>query len=157
MMAEPRANEQIRHVMMNVKAAKGMAGTPRDYDLFFMDDGILFACTCGALKSVLKASVGAQFGAVGALAARGSMEKDKRTGRAEFEGLTAKQILEKSDKSFYIPYMDVQTVTLKKGLTGIGKMSFILQECKYNCEFLKDQMDVARTAVSEKLSTKIEA
>lgn len=155
-MTEPRENEQIRHVMTNVKAQKGMAGAVRDYDLLFLDNGILFACTAGALKSALKAGVGSQFGAVGALVAGRSMEKDKQNGRDGLQGLSAKQILEKSDKSFYLPYIDVQTVSLKKGLTGIGKMSFHMPECKYNCEFSKDQMDAARTAVSEKLSAKME-
>lgn len=157
LMTEPGASDQIRHVVFNVKAQKGVAGAVRDYDLLFMDNGILFACTAGALKSVLKASVGAQFGAVGAVLAQGSMEKDKQNGRGGLQGLTAKQILEKNDKSFYLPYMDIQTVTLKKGLTGIGKMSFHLLEGKYNCEFTKEQMDTARAAIAFKLSARMDA
>ncbi|GEM_PF-3084028 len=156
MIAEPGTNDQIRHVIYNVKAKKGMAGAIRDYDLLFMDNGILFACTAGALKSVLKASVGAQFGAVGAALAQGSMEKDRQNGRGGLQGLTAKQILEKNDKSFYLPYMDVQTVSLKKGLTGIGKMSFHLLEARYDCEFSKDQMDAARAAIGYKLSARMD-
>ncbi|MDW5564084.1 MAG: hypothetical protein SA339_12760 [Methanomassiliicoccus sp.] len=157
MVAGPGDSEQIRHVVMNIRAQKGMAGAVRDYDVFFMDNGVLFACTAGSLKSTLKASVGAQFGAVGALAARASMDKDKQNGRAEYQGLTAKQILERNDKSFYLPYLDVQTVTLKKGLTGIGKMSLQVPDGKYNCEFSKDQMDAVKTAVAEKMSAKMEA
>jgi hypothetical protein len=71
--------------------------------------------------------------------------------------LSLTQIIEKNDKSFYLPYIDVQVVTLKKGLTGIGKMSIQTPECKYNCEFPKDQLDVARSAVAEKLSMKLES
>ena len=155
-MAAPGASDRIRHVIFNVKAQKGATGMVRDYDLLFMDNGILFACTAGALKSVLKASVGAQFGAVGAVLSQGSMEKDRQNGRGGLQGLTAKQILERSDKSFYLPYMDVQTVSLKKGLTGIGKMSFNLLEARYNCEFSKDQMDAARSAVGYKLSARLD-
>ena len=153
--AIPSDNEQIRYAVTNIRAQKGMGGMVRDYDLFFMDNGILFACTAGGLKSVLKASVGAQFGAVGALAARASMDKDKQNGRDEFRGLTAKQILESNDKSFYLSYMDVQSVSLKKGLTGIGKMTIQLPDAKYNGEFPKDRLDPMRTAVTEKLGLKL--
>jgi hypothetical protein len=156
-MIGPTSNEQVQYVMVNVRAAKGMAGVPRDYDVLFTDNGIVFANIGGGLKSILKTSVGAQFGMVGALAARGSTDKEKQKGRAGLRDLSVKQILETSEKSFYICYTDVQTVTLKKGLTGIGKMSFLTADGKYLCEFPKDQLEVARTAISERLSMKMEA
>lgn len=90
-------------MLMNIKAAKGAAGTPRDYDLRFMDNGVLFNCTAGGLKSNLKASVGSQFGAVGAVLTKGSLDKDKQAGRDATQRLTPKQMLEKNDKSIYLP------------------------------------------------------
>lgn len=154
-MVGPSDNERVRHVVVNVKAMKGMAGMVRDYDLLFTENGVLFANTAGAWNSV-KMGLGGQFGVVGALAAQKSMESNKTKGRSELQGLTLGQILEKSDKSFYIPYLEVQAVTFKKGLTGIGKMSFLTPEGKWNCEFPKDQIEAARTAIAESLSAKVE-
>jgi hypothetical protein len=155
-MEKPTDNEQIRHVMLNVRATKGVTGMVRDYDVLFTDNGIVFANTAGGLKSVLKMSLGAQFGVLGALAVKDSDERDKKKGRGEMQGLSIPQILEQRDRSFFIGYTDVQSVNVKKGLTGIGKMCIQTPDGKYNCEFPKAYLDVARTAVAEKLSTKVE-
>jgi hypothetical protein len=155
-MVGPSESEKVLHVLLNVRAAKGVAGMVRDYDLLFTDNGILFINTAGGFKTLMKSSVGAQFGAVGAVLVRSSIEKDKQKGRNELEGLDLRQMLEQNEKSFYIPYMEVHLVTLKKGLTGIGKMSIQTSDGKYNCEFPKNQIEPARAAVSEKLSAKME-
>lgn len=72
--------------------------------------------------------------------------------REKFRGLTLPQILVLNEKSEYLPYPEVIRATLKKGFTGITKMEIVVPDGRYQCEFSKDQFDIAKVAIDEKLA-----
>jgi hypothetical protein len=66
----------------------------------------------------------------------------------KFQGLSVKHILEQNEKSFFLPYIDIIGVKVKKSLLGLGRMNLQLMDGKFQCEFSKDQLAAATAAVS---------
>lgn len=46
---------------------------------------------------------------------------------------------------------------MRKGPTGFGKLFIQTLDGRYHCEFSKVQLDVARTAVTERMSAQLES
>jgi hypothetical protein len=152
-MRSPGTDEKIRYMLTNVTGQAGMAGVQRRYDVLFTDTGIAFPVIASGLKMAAAAGLAGGFGAVGAAAAHGALNGSKV--RDKFQGLTVRQILELNEKSFFVPYHDVVSIRVKKGLLGVGRMDLQMADGKFQCEFSKDQLQTANAAVAEKLIAKL--
>ncbi len=145
----PKDDEKIRHVLMNATGQVGMAGIQRQYDILFTETGIAFAVVASGLKMAAKS------GLVGGLGLAGAVMSSAMTNdgvRESFRGLTVPQILALNEKSFFVPYLDVTRVNVKKGMMGGGKMEMAIPAGKFQCMFTKDQLETVQAAVSEKLA-----
>lgn len=154
-MAEPAENEKIQYGLINVQAKKGTMGVVRQYDIFFAENGIALAVVASGLKVAAGAAGASSFGLIGGVIAGLAHQSGVGKMRDKFQGLTLPQILGLNEKSDYLAYSDIIQVTLKKGLTGISKMEIVVPDGKYQCEFSKDQFDIAKGAIDEKLAAKI--
>lgn len=152
-MGPPSEDEIVRYVLMNVTGQSGMMGIQRRYDLLFTDNGIAFPVIASGLKMAAAAGLAGGFGAVGGAIAAGSLNGTKM--RDQFQGLTVGQMLDLNEKSFFVPYIDIVSVKVKKGLLGPGRMDLQLADGKFQCEFSKDQLATANAAVAYKLSAKV--
>lgn len=152
-MFSPKEDDAVRFVLMNVTGQTGMAGVQRRYDVLFTDTGIAFPVIASGLKMAAAAGLAGGFGAVGGALAAGSLKGTKV--RDKFQGLSVKQILELNDKSFFVPYIDITEVKVKKSLLGLGRMDLQMANGKFQCEFSKDQLPTANAAVAEKLGAKV--
>lgn len=154
-MSLPTENEKIQYGLINVQAAKGAMGVVRVYDIFFTENGIAFAVVVSGLKMAAGVAGAAGFGAIGGVIAGSKVKSGAGQIRDKFQTLSIPQILALNEKSIYLPYSEVIQVSVKKGLTGITKMDIVTPDGKYHCEFSKDQFDIAKTVINEKLAAKI--
>ena len=134
-------NEKVLHTLCDVRAgkmiSKSMTGMTREYDMFFTDNGIAFVNTMSALKSQTIRGVGSQFGIIGALAKKKAADMAKDKGRDEFKGLNLKEILEKSEHSFFVPYEEVKSVKMKPGIGTAAVMRIHKEDVSYELMFPK--------------------
>jgi hypothetical protein len=105
------------------------------------------------LKMMARAAAAGGFGVAGGLVATAATDGQKV--REQFSGLTVEHILKLNEKSFYVSYAEVDKVTFKKGLTGIGKLKFFMADKKFQAEIPKSQFEAARLALNDKLAMKI--
>jgi len=153
-MAAPSEKEKILYGLVNVQAKMGTMGVVRQYDIFFTENGIVLAVVASGLKVAAGAAGASGFGVIGGLIGGLAHQSGVGKMREKFQGLSLPQILALNEKSDYLTYSEVTQITLKKGLTGISKMEIVVPKGKYQCEFSKDQFEIAKAAINEKLAAK---
>lgn len=154
-MTEPNEQETIIEVITDVIGQKGATGFQRKYDVIFTENGIAFAVVASGLRMAAQAAAVGGFGALGGAVAGAATQSGAQKIREQFKGLSVKDILKLNEKSFYIPYSDINQIMVKKGLLGIGKMNLELIDGKFQCEYSKNQLENVKAIALKKLAAKM--
>jgi len=154
-MAEPSEHEIILQTITDVVGQKGAAGIQRKYDVIFTENGIAFAVVASGLKMAAQSAAVGGFGALGGAAAGSSVKSGAQKIREQFRDLSVKDILKLNEKSFYVSYSDINQITVKKGLLGVGKMNLELIDGKFQCQYSKNQLEKVKAVASKKLAARM--
>ncbi len=151
---------EIKSAVEDVYGQFGYVGVARRYDIIFTDRGVLFAVTVGALKAGVAAGVRGGLvagGGAGGAAASGAMsrtEEDMAKGGFADGSRTAAEILALDKNNRFIPYDNVKSISIKKGL-GSGKLTIESTEGRFYAQFPNERVDPILKVLTPELVAKM--
>jgi hypothetical protein len=149
---QPTPGERIIARLTGVLAQNSKQGLPAEYDLFFTENGIIFAVIKGSFKNAAATMSYGIGGAIGGVFVASSASAASKT-RSQFDDLTAAEIFGQNKKNIYIPYAAITRISFRTNLPGSKEMRIWKNKWNVQCEIQQEQFQTAWNVASVKLNS----